>query len=55
MSLRLKVVLLCCCLWTNLSCAADTYENNPAANSLIEELVADEGFQPVQFHGGGEV
>jgi membrane-bound lytic murein transglycosylase B len=49
MSLRLKVALLCCCLWTNLSCAADTYQGNPDADRLIEELVAEEGFQRTEL------
>jgi membrane-bound lytic murein transglycosylase B len=45
MSSRLKVALLFCCLWANLSCAADTYEGNPGASQLIDELVQDEGFK----------
>jgi membrane-bound lytic murein transglycosylase B len=49
MSLRLKVALICCCLWTNLSCAADTYEGSPAASRLIDELVSEEGFERAEL------
>ena len=43
MPLRL-VIFLCSCLWATLSCAADTYESNPAAVALIDEMVREEGF-----------
>ncbi len=49
MSLRLKVALVCCCLWTNLSCAADTYEGHPAAARLIDELVDKEQFERAEL------
>jgi membrane-bound lytic murein transglycosylase B len=44
MPVRLKFILLCSCLWATLSCAADTYESNPAAQALVDELVKEEGF-----------
>lgn len=45
MPLRLKYLLVCC-LWSTLSCAADTsYEANPLASALVDELVAEEGFE----------
>ncbi len=44
MSLRLKVALVLCSLWANMSCAADTYQGNPAASQVMDELVAEEGF-----------
>lgn len=44
MPVRLKFILLCSCLWATLSCAADTYESNPAAQALVDELVREEGF-----------
>lgn len=40
----LKTTLALCCLWPMLSCADDNYGNNPAAIELIDELVAEEGF-----------
>lgn len=44
MPLRLKYLLVLC-LWSTLSCAADSsYEAHPAAAALIDELVRDEGF-----------
>ncbi len=49
MSLRLKIAFVCCCLWANLSCAADTYEGSPAAGQLIDELVRDEGFDRAEL------
>jgi membrane-bound lytic murein transglycosylase B len=44
LSRRLKVLLVICCLWAPLSCAADHYNANPAALDLIDELVEQEGF-----------
>jgi membrane-bound lytic murein transglycosylase B len=49
MSLRLKILLLCSCLLATLSCAADTYEGNPAAQAMIDELVAEEGFDRAEL------
>lgn len=44
MPLRLKYLLVCC-LWSTLSCAADTsYEAHPQAVAVIDELVREEGF-----------
>ncbi len=43
MPLRL-VIFLMSCLWATLSCAADTYESNPAALAIVDELVNEEGF-----------
>jgi membrane-bound lytic murein transglycosylase B len=43
MPLRL-VIFLFSCLWATLSCAADTYESNPAALAIVDELVREEGF-----------
>lgn len=40
----LKVLLILACLWPTMSCAAENYGENPAAQQLIEELVAEEGF-----------
>ena len=48
MPLRL-VIFLCSCLWATLSCAADTYETNPAALALVDELVSEEGFDRDQL------
>jgi membrane-bound lytic murein transglycosylase B len=48
MPLRL-VIFLCSCLWATLSCAADTYETNPAALAMVDELVAEEGFDREQL------
>ena len=44
MSVRLKVALVVTCLWSTLSCAADNYLRNPAPIELVDELVAEEGF-----------
>jgi membrane-bound lytic murein transglycosylase B len=44
MSVRLKIALVFSCLWTALSCAADNYELNPAAQKVTDELVEEEGF-----------
>jgi membrane-bound lytic murein transglycosylase B len=48
MPLRL-VIFLCSCLWATLSCAADTYETNPAALAMVDELVSEEGFDRDQL------
>ncbi len=48
MPLRL-VIFLCSCLWATLSCAADTYETNPAALAMVDELVDEEGFDRDQL------
>ena len=44
MSVRLKIALVFSCLWAALSCAADNYAVNPAAQVVIDELVQEEGF-----------
>jgi membrane-bound lytic murein transglycosylase B len=44
MFLRLKVFVIVACLWPTLSCAADNYGNNPGAALVIDQLVAEEGF-----------
>jgi hypothetical protein len=49
MLVRLKVLLVLSCLWTALSCAADNYGVNPAARVLVDELVAEEGFDREQL------
>ena len=49
MPLRLKIVLVVSCLWTALSCAADNYDINPAAQSMVDELVVEEGFDREQL------
>ena len=49
MTARLKILLLCSCLWTTLSCAADTYESNPDAQAMIDELVSQEGFDRAEL------
>ena len=46
---RLKVLLILSCLWTALSCAADNYGTNPAARVLVDQLVAEEGFDREQL------
>tara|TARA_R110002110_G_C13470513_1_gene720778 strand:- start:11618 stop:12619 length:1002 start_codon:yes stop_codon:yes gene_type:complete len=42
---RLKIALVCCCLWPTLSCAADNYDAHPDALKLIDEMVQEEGFE----------
>lgn len=50
MSRMLKMTLLVCCLWPTLSCAADNnYASHPAALALIDEMVAEEGFEREQL------
>ncbi len=49
MPVRLKLTLLCSCLWMTMSCAADNYEGNPAASAVIDELVQEEGFDRAQL------
>ena len=44
MFVRLKIALVVTCLWSALSCAADNYAVNPAALAVVDELVAEEGF-----------
>ncbi len=44
MSLRLKFVLVVTCLWSTISCAGDNYALHPAAIAMVDELVAEEGF-----------
>lgn len=44
MSLRLKVFVIMACLWPTLSCAGDNYGSNPSTTVLVDELVAEEGF-----------
>jgi membrane-bound lytic murein transglycosylase B len=45
MQKALKTTLALCCLWPMLSCAGDNYGTNPAALEVIDELVAEEGFE----------
>jgi membrane-bound lytic murein transglycosylase B len=49
MPVRLKIILVVSCLWTALSCAADNYGVNPSAQVVIDELVAEEGFDREQL------
>ena len=49
MSACLRITLILTSLWANLSCAADTYEGNPATAALIDEMVQTEGFDRQQF------
>ena len=49
MPVRLKLTLLCSCLWMTMSCAAENYEGNPAAVAVIDELVQEEGFDRAQL------
>ena len=49
MPLRLKIILVVSCLWTALSCASDNYDANPSAQVVIDELVAEEGFDREQL------
>jgi membrane-bound lytic murein transglycosylase B len=44
MSVRLKICLVLTCLWTASSCSADNYGGSPAARVVVDELVAEEGF-----------
>lgn len=41
----LKVVLIAFCLWPTMSCAQENYGTNPAAIELVDQLVAEEGFE----------
>ncbi|MCB1842934.1 MAG: lytic murein transglycosylase B [Halioglobus sp.] len=45
----LKCLLVFTFLWPTLSCAADNYGDNPAALALVDELVAEEGFDRAQL------
>jgi membrane-bound lytic murein transglycosylase B len=49
MSVRLKLILVLSLMWTTLTCAAETYKDNPAARVLVDELVAQEGFDRKQL------
>jgi len=40
----LKFALVACCLWSTLSCAEEKYGAHPDAIRLVDELVAEEGF-----------
>ncbi len=44
MPLHLKILLVLSCLWPALSCAEDNYAVSPAARVVVDELVAQEGF-----------
>lgn len=44
MPLHLKILLVMTCVWSASSCAADNYGVNPAARVVVDELVAEEGF-----------
>ncbi|MDZ7783754.1 MAG: lytic murein transglycosylase B [Halioglobus sp.] len=41
---QVKIVFVVCCLWATLSCAAENYGDNPAARQVVDELVAEAGF-----------
>jgi peptidoglycan lytic transglycosylase B len=41
----LKIALVAGCLWPTLSCAEGNYGANPAALAVVDELVAEEGFE----------
>tara|TARA_R110000823_G_scaffold119998_4_gene244272 strand:- start:12383 stop:13378 length:996 start_codon:yes stop_codon:yes gene_type:complete len=41
----LRFLLIFTFLWPTLSCAADNYGDSPAALAVIDELVAEEGFE----------
>ncbi len=45
----LKYLLIFTFLWPTLSCAADNYGESPSAQALIDELVAEEGFERKQL------
>ena len=49
MPVVLKFVLVLCCLWSTLSCASENYGNNPAAQAIVDELVAEEDFDREQL------
>ena len=49
MSVRLKIILVLSCLWINQSSVAENYDTNPAARVVVEELVAQEGFDRKQL------
>jgi membrane-bound lytic murein transglycosylase B len=49
MSVRLKCLFVVSCLCTALSCAADNYGGNPAAQAFVDELVIEEGFDREQL------
>jgi membrane-bound lytic murein transglycosylase B len=49
MSVRLKILLVMSCLCPTLSCAADNYGVSPAARTVVEELVVEEGFDREQL------
>ena len=49
MPLRLKIALVCACLWSTVSCAGDDYAAHPAALQLVDQLVAEEGFDREQL------
>lgn len=44
MSPTLKIALVLCCLCPALSCAADNYGTNPAAQAVVDELVQEQDF-----------
>ncbi len=44
MPLHLRILLVVASLWPALSCAADNYGVSPAARVVVDELVAQEGF-----------
>ncbi len=49
MPVALKILLVLCCLWPTLSCAAENYGENPAALALVDELVEEENFDREQL------
>ena len=49
MPIRLKIALVFACLWSTASCADDNYAAHPAALQLVDELVAEEGFDRKQL------
>ncbi len=45
MSVYLRSLLVVIFTWPTLSCAAENYGENPAALAIVDELVAEEGFE----------
>ena len=57
MPVILKIILVLCCLWSTLSCAAENYGTDPAALAMVDELVQEEGFdrdQLMQLFAGAQ-
>ncbi|MDX1734377.1 MAG: lytic murein transglycosylase B, partial [Halioglobus sp.] len=45
MSAALRILLLVSCVWSTQACAAENYGDNAAALAVVDELVAQEGFE----------